>query len=309
MVQTEQAILRYSIIATLIVAAVAVIVGLLAHSFSIVFDGVYMLVDAAMSGLALLVARLIATTSASDAPRGTLLERFTFGFWHLEPIVLGLNGTLLIGACVYALINAIGSLLVGGRELQFSYAIAYTLFALVISVTMVLLERGANRTIRSDFIALDIQSWLMSAGIAGSLCVAFCIGYALEGSSYEWMSPYVDPVVLALICLALIPLPIATIRQALGEILLVTPVSLRDRVESIARDFVARYGFISHRAYVAKIGRGTQMEIYFIVPRGWPARRLEEWDSIRSEIGEEIGNEGPDRWLTVVFTADTRWAA
>ena len=74
MVQTEQTILRYSIIATLIVAAVAVIVGLLAHSFSIVFDGVYMLVDAAMSGLALLVARLIATTSASDAPRGTLLE-------------------------------------------------------------------------------------------------------------------------------------------------------------------------------------------------------------------------------------------
>ena len=309
MMQTEQTILRYSIIATLVVAGVAVLVGLLAHSFSIVFDGVYMLVDAAMSALALLVARLIATSAAGDAPRGTLLERFTFGFWHLEPIVLGLNGTLLIGACIYALINAIGSLLVGGRELQFSYAIAYTLFALLISAIMVLLERRANKTIRSDFIALDIQSWLMSAGIAGSLCVAFCLGYVLEGSRYEWMSPYVDPVVLALICLALIPLPIATIRRALSEVLLVTPVSLRDRVESIAGDFVVRYGFLSHRAYVAKIGRGTQMEIYFIVPQNSPPRRLEEWDRIRSEVGTAIGNEGPDRWLTVVFTADTRWAA
>lgn len=309
MVQTEQTTLRYSIAATLVVASVAVIVGLLAHSFSIIFDGVYMLVDAAMSGLALLVARLIATSSASEAPRGTLLERFTFGFWHLEPIVLGLNGTLLIGASVYALINAVASLMVGGRELEFSYAIAYTVFALVISVSMVLIERRANATIRSDFIALDIQSWLMSAGIAGSLCVAFCIGYVLEGSGYDWMSPYVDPVVLALICLALIPLPVATIRQALSEILLVTPVSLRDHVERVAEDFIARYGFISHRAYVAKIGRGTQIEIYFIVPQGRPAQRLEDWDTIRSELGDAIGNPGSNRWLTVVFTTDTRWAA
>lgn len=309
MAQTEQTTLRYSIAATLVVASVAVIVGVLAHSFSIIFDGVYMLVDAAMSGLALLVARLIATSAASEAPRGTLLERFTFGFWHLEPIVLGLNGTLLIGASVYALINAVASLMVGGRELEFSYAIAYTVFALVISLSMILIERRANATIRSDFIALDIQSWLMSAGIAGSLCIAFCIGYVLDGSRYDWMSPYVDPVVLALICLALIPLPIATIRQALSEILLVTPVSLRDHVEHVAKDFITRYGFISHRAYVAKIGRGTQIEIYFIVPQGRQAQRLEDWDTIRSEIGEAIGNSGSNRWLTVVFTTDTRWAA
>jgi predicted Co/Zn/Cd cation transporter (cation efflux family) len=308
-VQTEQGILRYSIAVTLVVAGVAVVFGLLAHSFSIVFDGIYMLVDAAMSGLALVVARLIATSNASDAPRGKLLERFTFGFWHLEPIVLGLNGTMLIGAAVYALINAVGSLMVGGRELEFSYAIAYTVFALAISCFMILLELRANRSIRSDFIALDVKSWLMSAGIAGSLCVAFCIGYAVEGTRFEGISPYVDPVVLTLICLALIPLPIATIRQALAEILLVTPLALQEHVDTVAKDFVARYGFISHRAFVAKVGRGKQIELYFIVPRGWPAKQLEEWDEIRGEIGTAIGDRGPDRWLTIAFTTDAQWAA
>ena len=46
----------------------------------------------------------------------------------------------------------------------------------------------------------------------------------------------------------------------------------------------------------------------FIVPSGLPARRLEEWDKIRDEIGEAIGNDTPDRWLTVVFTTDQEWA-
>jgi predicted Co/Zn/Cd cation transporter (cation efflux family) len=307
-VQTEQGILRYSIATTLVLASVGVMFGLLAHSFSIIFDGIYMLVDAAMSALALVVARLIATSTAPNAPRGKLQERFTFGFWHLEPMVLGLNGIMLVGASVYALITAIGSLLVGGRELEFGYAIGYTAFALAVSCFMILIEMRANRSIRSDFIALDIKSWLISAGIAGSLCIAFCIGYAVDGTPLEWISPYVDPVVLSLICLAIIPLPVATIRRALSEVLLLTPRSLREHVDSVAKHFVARYGFISHRAYVAKVGRGKQIELYFIVPRGGPAQRLEEWDEIRDEIGNAIGDEGPDRWLTIAFTTDSQWA-
>jgi len=46
------------------------------------------------------------------------------GFWHLEPIVLGLNGVLLTGAAIYALINAIGSILCRRtRTLRRSYGL------------------------------------------------------------------------------------------------------------------------------------------------------------------------------------------
>lgn len=30
-------------------------------------------------------------------------------------------------------------------------------------------------------------------------------------------------------------------------------------------------------------------------------------DAIRREIAEAIGGEGPQRWLTIDFTADPRW--
>ncbi|HTO33339.1 MAG TPA: cation transporter, partial [Pararhizobium sp.] len=237
-----------------------------------------------------------------------LVERFTMGFWHLEPMVLLLNGVLLMGAAIYALINAIGSLMTGGRALEFDIAIVYAVVTLIVCLAMADFDRRANRRIKSDFLALDAKAWLMTGAITGALLVAFIIGHLIQETEYQYLSPYIDPLVLALVCLVIIPLPIGTVRQALADILLVTPADLKQQVDEVARAIVARHGFLAHRAYVARVGRGRQIELYFIAPLGWPARRLEEWDRIRDEIGQAIGGEGPDRWLTIAFTTDAEWA-
>ena len=93
-----------------------------------------------------------------------------------------------------------------------------------------------------------------------------------------------------------------------ADILLVTPQDLKSHVDRVARAAAARHGFLGHRAYVARVGRGRQIELFFIVPQGAPARTLEEWDAIRDEVGDQIGDEGPDRWLTIAFTTDPEWA-
>lgn len=305
---TERSILRLSIAVTVLVAGFGIAFGLLSGSFAIVFDGVYALADAGMTIVALLVANLIATSAADSLPRHRLVERFTMGFWHLEPMVLLLNGVLLMGAAIYALINAIGSLMTGGRALEFDIAIFYAVVTLVVCLAMAVFDKRANRRIKSDFLALDAQAWLMTGAITAALLIAFIIGYLIQGTEYEVLSPYIDPLVLALVCLVIIPLPIGTVRQALADILLVTPADLKQQVDEVAQAIVLRYGFLSFRAYVARVGRGRQIELYFIAPLGWPARRLEEWDRIRDEIGQAIGGEGPDRWLTIAFTTDKEWA-
>ncbi|MTH76689.1 cation diffusion facilitator family transporter [Paracoccus aestuariivivens] len=303
---SEQQVLRRSIIVTFIIAAIGVGFGLMTGSYSIVFDGIYSLTDASMTVLSLWVTRLIAAGSVGQHSK--LTERFNMGFWHLEPIVLGLNGAMLIGASIYGLINAIGSLLTGGRHLEFGWAIVYAAITIVAGCFMASYGRRANRRIRSSFLALDVKAWIMSVSLTGALLVAFVFGWAIQGTNLEWMSPYVDPAVLALISVVVIPIPLSTVRQALADILLVTPPVLRQHVDEVAERQVGKYGFLGHRAYVARVGRGRQIEIYFIVPTGAPARPLEEWDRIRDEIGEEIGGEGPDRWLTIAFTTDREWA-
>ena len=308
MAKTEQGVLRISIAVTVLLAGVGILFGLLSGSFAIVFDGVYMLTDAIMTIVALLVSNLIAASTASGPARTKLVKHFTMGFWHLEPMVLGLNGILLTGAAIYALINAVGSLMTGGRPLSFDHAIIYAALTLALTVAMSLFARNANRTIQSDFVALDAKAWMMSAALTAALLIAFVFGYLIQGTGLAWLSPYIDPAVLAIVCLVIIPIPAGTIRQALADILLVTPADLKQHVDTVAAGIVERHGFLSYRAYVARVGRGRQIELYFLVPTDWPPKRLEDWDRIRDEVGEAIGDDTPDRWLTIAFTTDPEWA-
>lgn len=305
----ERGLLRLSILVTLFTAALGVAFGLFVGSFSVVFDGVYSLLDVGMSLLALTVANLIA---AHTTPKGglsrRLRERFTMGFWHLEPMVLALNGAVLLAVAAYALINAVGALMEGGRDLEFGWALLYAGFAATVCFGFAALESRANREIDSDFVRLDMRAWIVSGAISSALLVAFLIGYAVQGTEWAWISPYVDPAVLAAVCLLMIPMPLATIRSALLDILLVAPPELKAHVDETARQAVARHGFLSWRSYVAKVGRARQIELYFILPPDFPARTIGEWDALRDEIGAAIGEEGPDRWLTIAFTGDPAWA-
>lgn len=276
---TEQKVLRLSIAVTVLLAGAGILFGLLSGSFAIVFDGIYALVDASMTMVTLLVSNLIAASTAALSTggprRGKLAERFTMGFWHLEPMVLGLNATLLIGAAIYALINAVGSLMTGGRDLAFDHAIVYAAVTVLVAAGMAVFATRANRTVRSDFLALDAKAWIMSAALTAALLVAFVFGYLIQGTRLQWMSPYIDPAALALVCLVVIPIPVGTMRRALADILLVTPADLKRHVDAVASDIVRRHGFSSYRAYVARVGRGRQIELFFIVPSGWPPRTLD----------------------------------
>ncbi|HEY0233999.1 MAG TPA: cation transporter [Afipia sp.] len=305
---TEQRVLRISIIVTFFLAGAGILFGLVSGSYAIVFDGVYALIDAIMTIVALLVANLIAGSTAGGPASGKIVKHFTMGFWHLEPMVLGLNGIMLTGAAIYALINAVGSILAGGRPLEFDRAIIYAVITVIVAFGMAIFGRKANRTIQSEFVALDAKAWLMSAALTAALLVAFVFGFAIQGTSLDWISPYIDPVALAVVCLVIIPVPFGTIKQALSDILLMTPADLKKQVDDVAGQIVQRYGFLSYRSYVARVGRGRQIELNFVVPPDWPAKKLQEWDRIRNEIGEAIGDDTPDRWLTIAFTTDPEWA-
>ena len=306
--KTEDNLLKISIFSTIALALIGILFGLLASSSTIIFDSIYGLIDAVMTTLALIVARLITASTSKDIIYSKLEKHFTMGFWHLEPIVLGVNGILLISVSTYACINAIDSFLMGGREIEFGYALIITAISIVIELSLGLSIQKANKTIGSEFLTLDAMSWLISAAMSLGYLIAFGFGYFAIGTHYQSFTPYIDPGILIIVSIILIPVPLKTIKKALSDILLVTPAELKSHVDQVGENTVKRYGFDSFRAYVARVGRGRQIELYFIVPKSWPAKKLEEWDLLRDEIEKELGKEDPDLWLTIVFTTDSEWA-
>lgn len=295
----EQGVLKRSIAATVAIGLIGVVFGVLSGSASILFDGVFGGLDASMTLLALLVSRLIA---------GEASRRFQMGFWHVEPLVLAINGGLLTLLCVYAFLNAAGSLLSGGHELAFDWALAYAALTLAICLVLLVYVRRANRSIGSALLALDVKSWLMSCLISASLLLAFLVAWALEGGPYQNWTPYADPAILAVLTALLIPVPASTVVAAVKEILLVAPAELDARVRAAAEAAVAKHGFDGCRTYVAKVGRSQVIEIYLIVPADRSIGPIAAFDAVREEIGAAIGGEGRDRWLTIAFTGDPKWA-
>jgi len=294
----EQRILKISIAVTFLLAVTGILFGLLSGSLAIVFDGMFNVVDMIMSILALLVARLL--TSEGN-------RRFQYGYWHVEPMVLVFNGSILILICGYALINAIGSLLSGGRELNFDFAVIFALLTSVLSIGMYLYIRKKNLKLKSEFLRLDTHSWLISAFISSSLLIAFGVATFMDGTQYSNLTPYVDPFTLAVLAAFLIFVPMAAIRDAMRDIFLIAPLGLDTTIREFLDQLVVQQGFKTYSSYVAKIGRAQFIEIHIVVPANYPISSIETLDTIRREITEAVGGESPQRWLTVAFTAEENW--
>lgn len=292
--ELEARLLRTSAVATLLIAGLGILFGLLARSPAILFDGLFAFIDVAVTWLTLRVARLVS---------GQGDRRFQYGFWHLEPLVIALRASLLIVLVAYAFVSALNSLLEGGYEPDFGLALAYAAAVAAICFAMWWWMRGHAERIDSGLVRLDVKSWLMSALITFALLLAFAAALALDETGAAWLIPYLDPAVLAGLSLVLLPMPFREARQAFAEIFMISPPDLDTRVRGIMDGFVSHHGFLGYRSYVSRAGRGQFIEISVLVP---PDLRVSvgELDALRTEIGVEIGGAGPDRWLTILFTAD-----
>ncbi|NCA68901.1 MAG: cation transporter [Sphingobacteriia bacterium] len=291
----EARLLWSSLVATVLIAGLGILLGLLARSPAIIFDGFFSLIDVAITWLTLKVARLVAIQAEH--------RRFQFGFWHLEPLVIALNASVLIVLVAYAFLSAVNSILKGGYEPELGIALVYA--ALVAAISFLMwwwMGRHAER-IDSGLVRLDVKAWLISALISTALLIAFAVALAMRESAAADLIRFVDPLVLALIALALLPLPFRDAIESFSEILQMSPPEMDAQVRTVMTDFVRRHGFLDYRAYSTKSGRARFIEIAVLVPSDL-CLPVSDIDALREEIGTSIGDPGPDRWLTIIFTAD-----
>jgi cation diffusion facilitator family transporter len=294
----EQSLLKLSILVTLIIGAIGIAFGLWAGSQAIVFDGFYSLVDVAMTAVALLVSKLIAREGS---------KHFQYGYWHLEPLVNASNGTVLAVACSYAFITAVGNILAGGHAIAFGPGAVYALFAAAVAFVMALYVQRKSRTLDSELLRVDARAWLIGGLLSSGLFISFAIGYALAGTSAAHWTPYVDPLVLMVLTLVLIPLPLSTIWNALRDVFQVAPSDLDAHVRTVLSDVVAHYGFHKYSSYVLKAGRARFIEIHIVTPPDFRIDSVRQLDRVRDDIADRLGQPGSERWLTIAFTTEEKW--
>ena len=294
----EQRLLLFSATGTLALSLVGIAIGLLSGAKSILFDGVYSLADAGLTLAAFFAARLI----ARGADR-----RFQFGYWHIEPMLGFVNGSVLLLACAYALIDGVDTVMMGGRNVSFGPGIGYAGASALIGFGMHIYIRRRARGLGSSLLNIDAAAWLFGALLNAGLSAAFVTAVVLEGTQAEKLSAYFDPAILILLAIFLAPLPLRALAAAGREILQIAPADLDAQVSSIAREVAARHGFVEHQSYVTQVGRAGFIEIGFVGVAASTTMTLGEQDAIRQEFADAMGGLRPGYWLTIDFTADRRW--
>lgn len=293
----EQTLLLRSACATAALSLLSILLGLISGAQSILFDGMFDAIDVAMTLLAWHASRLIAR--GADC-------RFQFGYWHLEPILSLVSGTVRIFVCAYGLLGGVSSLMSGGRVISYDIAIMYAAVSSCLSVAAFVYMQRCCRGLESRLLESDTWGWLFGGLMSGGLCVSFLLARALDGTNAAWLMPYIDPVVLILLTGGMLPFPISSIYRSGREILQVAPADLNRQVRAVAGKLVTRHGFIDHQSYVARIGRARFIEIGFITPTECDVFTVAELDAIRSEVAVELGGLRTADWLTVYFTAVRR---
>ena len=294
----EQRVLQRSIAATVLVAAIGCFGGLLARSQAILFDGVYSLVDVALTLVALAVLRLMASEQS---------PRFQYGFWHLEPMVEALGGAILSLACIYALANAVIGFSDGGHEPRLGPGLAWAALLAAVDLVMALWIGRHARRLQSGLLALDARAWLLTGLMSLAVVLSFLIALALRGGAHAHWIPYIDPLVLAGISLAALPVPLRAAWKAAREVLQVAPDDLDRQVREVMRAFVAEHGFEGFTSHVAKIGRMQFIEIHVLTRPDARLGSIGDVDRLRDGIAERLDARSGRFWLTIDFTSDPAW--
>jgi cation diffusion facilitator family transporter len=292
----EQKALKLSIRVTLLIGVAGVSSGLLTGSQAIIFDGIYSFVDVLITLLSLVISQLIAREGS---------RRFQYGYYHLEPLVTTMGGAILSIACIYAGVTAVSDIMSGGHTVSYGIAAIWASIVSLCGFGMYAYIGRRARDLHSSLLALDARSWLVTAALSVALLAGFVLAAILNRTSLQAWVPYLDPIMLLLIAVAVLPVPLATVVRAMREVLQVAPDELDRKVKTAMDEITAQQGFLDYASHVAKIGRTLFVEIHVLVQPG-SSVDVEASDEIRNRLASRL-RTGPQLWLVLDFTADRHW--
>jgi len=296
----EQTLLKQSTILMFAVAIAAIVTGVASGSQSILFDGFFSLIATFIKILMLITAKLISKESN---------QRFQFGFWHLEPMVLLIEGSFLLLIAIYAFLSGMFGIINGGREIELGLVIPFAAVLSVVCFGYFFYVRYRNRTLKSSLIQFDNISWLVDAMLSVGLLVSFLTALLLKSYGYGKWAAYVDPLILILLSLSMLPSALKILKPALRDVLGIVPDQLDDKVRSVMDEAKVRHGFADYISYVQKHGRARFIEIHIVLPADYPLHSVATLDVLREEISAQLGQADAARWLTISFTGDRKWIA
>ncbi|MFZ2041048.1 MAG: cation diffusion facilitator family transporter [Desulfobacterales bacterium] len=296
----EQRTLTLSIGGVLTVAVGSIAYGLYLKSDVVILNGIFSLFSLIGAGLSLLAAKLV--VKPED-------RRFPFGYSHVEPLVLSVNGFMVLVICVYALINGLEGIRAGGNPVDTEGVIWFSLVSGAVCLAVWVYERRVARRIDSLLVAVDAREWLIDFGFSLVTLLGFAVLAFLEEPHRGVWARYADPVMVSVMALLAIPTPVRVLQRSLREVLLmaVADDAVTRRLEAVLEAVRAEHDIVRYVHHVVKTGRTRFIEVDIVVGPNFSLQTVAQQDRMRERIWRALELPLEDAWLSICLTEDPRW--
>jgi len=268
----------------------------LTHSGAILFDGVYSLIAFFMALLTLKVANLVQLPDD---------DRFHFGYTAIEPTLNLFKSLIIIATCLYAVFGSIHSFMAGGNAAKYDVAMIYGVFATIACFSISAYMRHAGKSLRSELVKVDAHTWFVDGVLSASILLGFAIAYALEHFGYSAYAPYVDPLLLIILGISILPIPVKIMLDSLNEVIhKAPPESVTAVIEKRLKQSLSSVPYRHVEVRISKSGRDIYLLVHIIVHKSFGAITVQELDNIRKQSESTMREWNPSIIMDILFICD-----
>lgn len=247
----ERGALVRSILVTAVLGSIGVVWGIVTGSQMILLDGVYAVIGIIISWLL-----MRASSMAEEGPT----SRYPYGREGVTPLVIGVQGFVLLATLIYAAAEGVYTIRAGGSEVDPGPALAYGV--VTAGVSLVFWRWLVGRSANSDLITAESTGWKVAALRGVGMSVGFVVLWILTDSSWHRAAPYVDPVMVLITCVAFLPAPLRMVRGTILELLEGAPAhDIQQPVLDIVREVFREFEIDEPDVRMTKIGPKLYVEI------------------------------------------------
>ncbi|NMH59331.1 cation diffusion facilitator family transporter [Alteromonas ponticola] len=296
----EKQLLRMSLYVAFLFVVVSIGFAIVTSSSAILFDGVYSMIAFFMALLTLKVANLVQRPDD---------DRFHFGYTAIEPTLNLFKSLIIISICLYAFFSSLLTLLEGGNPSEYDIAIVYGVFATIGCFGVSFYMRHYGKNLRSDLVMVDAHTWFVDGVLSASILIGFILAYTLNLHGYTRLALYVDPLLLMILGLAMLPIPFKILLASLNEVINKAPPEAVTAVieKKLAKSLTSvPYKHVEVR--ISKQGRDLYMLVHIIVDKSFSIATIGELDVIRKACEHDLREWDPSIMMDILFIQDPKLA-
>lgn len=291
----EQTAYVISIFAGLFMAVLGFVFSHITNSQSVYMDGMFSLVNMSMASITFILSRKVVSYKS---------DRFQYGIGQAEPMVNVIKAIIFLGVLIYALFLAIMAFWDGGRPMNFDSGILYALIAAVGCFLTAFLIRIVERHNNTPMLAVERKGWFVDGILSSAVLLVFGAGYLIRNTDLARFSDYIDPGMMILLIILVLPIPIRIFKDNFFDLLFSAPpvktIKIIEKLidEALPGDYIKDYYFRT-----AKLGRFHDVHVSLLMKEG-KNLGTEALDEFRSKLHTSINSEVDNTIITLETTLD-----